>query len=401
MYEGRPLHEVGWTDLKGFLEEGRVEGTRLDYKGKWDPALARDACAMANTSGGDIIVGVKEIEAEDKRSGKTHMPDPEELLGEDGSRDWKTIVEGTIRGRTRPPVMDVEAKALPIDGKPGLAALVIRVGESFDTPHEVYVGSNPEIPVRRGANTVSAGLDDMERMIARREASRVPAAPLVPEFFERLLVPEPSYDLAKSGNPPTVAIAIRPRRASFGFAFDAALDAELQDLSMQHRLTDSRLLRATPDGAALEDPPSGAPHMRIEIRKDATIRGAWALEVEEPEEPGGARTLEFYDLVTPVLDAVRFAGAAYALRRPGTEMEVALGLSGCQGCRVRVGSYAPTRVGQLPNPGFYQQPVFAGGTVRTEAEAGKPAIEDLVGLVRELSRFFGVSMPDKRLAEYV
>ena len=34
-------------------------------------------------------------------------------------------------------------------------------------------------------------------------------------------------------------------------------------------------------------------------------------------------------------------------------------------------------------------------------EAGEPDDEDLVGLVRELNRFFRVSMPDDRLSEYV
>jgi len=95
VYEGRPLHETGWEDLKAFLEEGRPEGTRLDYKRKWGQDVVRDACAMANTSGGDLILGVKEVE--DRRA-KTHAPDTTDILGEDSSKDWKTIVEGKVRG---------------------------------------------------------------------------------------------------------------------------------------------------------------------------------------------------------------------------------------------------------------------------------------------------------------
>jgi hypothetical protein len=90
-----------------------------------------------------------------------------------------------------------------------------------------------------------------------------------------------------------------------------------------------------------------------------------------------------------------------ALRRPGTEMEVMLGLSGCQGHRVKIGIRAPTRVGEMRGGPFYRPPVFASGVVRTDPETGKAAFGDLVGMVRELSRLFGVSMPDGRLAEYV
>lgn len=308
VYEGRPLHEIGWEDLEGFLHQGRPEGTRLDYKGRWDPAIARDACAMANTSGGDVIVGVKEIEREDRKAGKTHLPNPDE--------------------------------------------------------------------------------------------------PLVPEFFEGLLGPDPSYDRAKRGNPPTLAVAIRPRRVTFSFAFDSALDTKMQDLSMDNDLTDNRLLRPAPEGIAMQDPPSGTPRTRMEARKDATIRSAWALntQVYDSEEREGrvrVRVLDFWDLALPVVRLVRFAGVAYALRRPGTEMEVALGLSGCQGCRARIGTHAPTKAGQIPDSPFYRQPEFAGSVVRTNSETGEPAVEDLVGLVRELSRFFRVSMPDDRLSEYV
>lgn len=405
MYEGRPLHEVGWEDLEGFLRQGRPEGTRLDYKGRWDPVIARDACAMANTSGGDVIVGVKEIEREDRKAGKTHVPDPGELLGEDGAKDWKTIVESTVRSRTRPPVA-VEAKPLSIEGESGLVAVVIRVEESLDAPHEVYVGPDPEIPVRRGANTVSVGLDDVERMIACREASRRPREPLVPEFFEGLLAPDQSYDRTKRGNPPTLAVAIRPRRVPLSFAFDSILDTKLQDLSMDNDLTDNRLLRPAPEGVAMQDPPSGTPRTRIEVRKDATIRGVWALstQVYDSEEQEGrvrVRVLEFWDLVLPVVRLARFAGAVYALRRPGTEMEVALGLSGCQGCHTRIGTRAPTKAGQIPDSPFYRQPEFADGVVRTDPKTGEPVGHDLVSLVRELSRFFRVSMPDSRLAEYI
>lgn len=397
MYEGRPLHEIGWEDLKAFLEEGRPEGTRLDYKRKWGQDVARDACAMANTSGGDLILGVKEVE--DKRA-KTHAPDAEDIPGEDASRDWKTVIEGKVRGRTRPPVV-VEAKALPIGDDPARAVVVVRVEESPDSPHEVYASSDPEIPVRRGANTVSAGLDDVERMIARREASRVPREPLMPDFFEGLLVPEPSYDRGMRGNPPTLAVAVRPRRASFAFPFDADLDRILQHLSIENYLTDDRLLRPERGGMAFQDPPSDTPRTRVEVRKDATIFCAWALDVAKPEHPGDARPLDFWALTRPALSAVRFAGAAYAERRPGTEMEVMIGLSGCQGCRVLVGTHPPKRPGEIPNHGFYRQPEFAGVVVKTDHDSGEPSTDDLVGLIRELSRFFGVSVSDHELSEYV
>lgn len=71
----------------------------------------------------------------------------------------------------------------------------------------------------------------------------------------------------------------------------------------------------------MQDPPSGTPRTRIEVRKDATIRGAWALntQVFDSEEQGRhvqERVLDFWDLTLPVVRLAHFAGAAYALRRP-------------------------------------------------------------------------------------
>jgi hypothetical protein len=215
VFEGQPLPKSDYSDLKTFLDEQNEEGTRLEYKQEWVGDIPKIACAFANTSGGDIIVGVKEIKPSGKKAGKVNVPDPNDIVGIDPrTKDWKASAKTKISSNTRPPVVP-EVELFDIPSKPGRAVLVVRVEESLDAPHEVYVSSTPEMPVRRGDSTQSIGLDDVERLIQRRDRIRQgTGVELVPEFFERLLGPTPSYDPERLGVPPTVAVAIRPRRIS-------------------------------------------------------------------------------------------------------------------------------------------------------------------------------------------
>ena len=267
MYEGKPLSEVTYQDILEFLELDRAEAEDLDYKQEWHDKHVRTVCAMANTAGGDLLVGVKE-----RRDGatNTNRPDAGDVPGvERKPRDLAQSVAAKVRARTRPSLAP-EVEAIPVDGKPGRVVLVVRVAESSEAPHEVRLGPSPEILVRRRDNTESAGIDDVERLLRRRDALRDRAAREVDiAFFEDQLRPR------GGGRPPVVAAWMRPRLApGLRFDLDHAFDEQLEHLFRKHRLGGEPLLTPFASGLALQGQRDDKPISRIEVREDGTIRGA-------------------------------------------------------------------------------------------------------------------------------
>ena len=89
--------------------------------------------------------------------------------------------------------------------------------------------------------------------------------------------------------------------------------------------------------------------------------------------------------------------------RPGVELEILYGLANCQGHLTRIPGKGRSRshTGQIPPSAFYQQPIMQVGVVKTLPDTRQAAEEDLLGLVREISRLFSISAPDDLLYAYV
>jgi hypothetical protein len=163
MFEGRALSELTYAEVEGFLKEANEEGTRLDYKQQWDPAkAARVVSSFANIAGGPLVMGVDEKRDPKSPKIKLRIPDPANvprLI----PQDWEASASDAVRSRTRPGLVP-EARALEIPNHPDRhVVLLVRVDESLEAPHEVHASSTPEILVRRGDNTESAGLVESAR----------------------------------------------------------------------------------------------------------------------------------------------------------------------------------------------------------------------------------------------
>jgi len=65
-----PITSIQWADVVAFCEMGLPESTTLDYKREMPSELERTIAAMANTSGGVILIGVDE----DRTSTKPVLP---------------------------------------------------------------------------------------------------------------------------------------------------------------------------------------------------------------------------------------------------------------------------------------------------------------------------------------
>jgi hypothetical protein len=201
------------------------------------------------------------------------------------AKDWEAAASNAIRSRTRPGVTP-EVASVPIPDDPeGRVLLLVRVEESLEAPHEVHVSSSPEIPVRRADNTEGAGLNDVERLIYRRDRLRGGTGePLVPDFFEGVLGPDPDYDPQSQGHAPIVGIALRPRRAvGLRFAFSSELDRKIEELSMTSGLTSNRTLRPTSSGVRVRDTREGTPATLVMWGSERKTR---KVVVPRPADPG-------------------------------------------------------------------------------------------------------------------
>lgn len=421
------MAEATYEDLMEFLELDRAEGEDLDYKQEWHDRYIRTVCAMANTAGGDLLVGVGERR---DRATKTNRPDPASVSGvERKPRDLAQSVAAKVRARTRPS-LSPEVEAVEVEGKPDRVVLLVRVAESQEAPHEVRLGPSPEIPVRRRDNTESAGIDDVERLLRRRDALRDPKTREVDIDFFDGRVALPGDEL-----PPVLAVWMRPRLATgLRFDLDHALDERLELLFRRHYLGNGAELAPFSAGLALEGKERGVTVSRVEIREDGTIRGAWGLQPvhdeagqhteENPKMPEDLDRpwLVFDEVAYRLTGAARFAASAYGMRRTAVEVDFFFGLHRCLGFRVIVPEtrqgrptgviYDPTSFssycGRVPGHPMGHEPTYGSFFLRTEGDgdASEPVGEDLLELVRRASRAVGVSAvgvsaPDSRLERYL
>lgn len=409
MFGDKQLHQVGYAELITFIEERREEGVRLDYKEQWTDKSVSTACAFANTYGGYLIYGVKEV----KQANRPNQPHPDDVPGVDFSHgDPAASLRSKILDNTRPPFR-FEVHAIPLEGSTDRGVLVVQVEESEAAPHELLSGAT-RIPVRRLDTTVPASLDEIERLINRREALRASSITTVPiEFFTERF--QGSRDLYgdPQRTPPIMGLLVRPRRTgSLNFSFDHSLDQEIRNLALHADLGQDLLPKPTPFGLAMEDFEDEVLEVRVEVHRDGVMRFARALSKETTDlsedagfgaEAAAVHWLDFGEIVWSALRAIRFSAALYSLTIPGVELDVLFGLSDCTGHRTQVPVQSPSRSyqGSIPNSPFYQQPVLQSMVLRTGWEDAEPVEEDLLGVVRDIGRIFQMSVPDNRLRDYL
>ncbi|ATC24323.1 MULTISPECIES: helix-turn-helix domain-containing protein [Caulobacter] len=129
----RTLDDIDAADLARLIEAGRPEGRRLDYKltlpGRGDAdtkEFLADITALANTDGGDLIYGMRDVEGV-----------AAELVGlpTEGLDGEILRLESLVRDGMDPRVPRVRFHVTPLEGD--RVALIARVGASLVAPHRV------------------------------------------------------------------------------------------------------------------------------------------------------------------------------------------------------------------------------------------------------------------------
>lgn len=291
LFDNKQLHEVTYSDLKNFLREEREEGVRLDYKESWTDKIIETACAFANTYGGYIFYGVKEVEQKNKPS----KPDSGDIPGIDFSQGGPaSSVRSKILDNIRPAI-ELEIKTVPLEGSTSKGVLIIRIKESMDAPHEVLLSGRKGIPVRRADTKDAASLDEIERLIQRRDSLRDEKYdnPGVEFFGARFLGPRDS--LGNRPSLPTLGMTFRPRRSNtLTFSFDSSLDQQIRNTALQNRLGHDLRPRPIPTGLVMEDFEEDDPVLRLEVNKNGMIRAAKPLNSDTADPTVSGETTKKY-----------------------------------------------------------------------------------------------------------
>src|SRR5438046_1835065 len=132
-----PLRNITAEDILNLEREAVFEGKHLDYKecvyvdnphGKDE--FRKDVTALANASGGDIIMGIKEFPCADgNKKG--------EVVGLEGSdkEGMKERLFQILKDWIQPRVPGVDIKDIDISGRK--LVIIVRVPRSFNQPHQV------------------------------------------------------------------------------------------------------------------------------------------------------------------------------------------------------------------------------------------------------------------------
>jgi len=156
-----PINELLWQDIVEYCALGLPEGINRDYKQDVPSDLEKTIAAMANTSGGVILVGV----TEDRKTTK-----PAEVLGIPlVSGLHERILNICISNLIPILTPEIAVVASPAGDK---AAIVIRVIQSPQAPHAV--SKNTKVYLRRGSISNPedyASLDELEWLRQGRQKS--------------------------------------------------------------------------------------------------------------------------------------------------------------------------------------------------------------------------------------
>jgi len=156
----KPLDEVTEADLQDLIDHAVLEGKTIEYKQELPETrgdrktLAKEASSFANTQGGDLIYGIEE----DDDSGEPvdfhdlEMSDVDEEVGR---------LDSIIRDGVNPRIPGYDVKAVEVNSDEHV--IVIRLRESFRSPHRVTLGGHDKFYARSSNGKYPLDVEELRR----------------------------------------------------------------------------------------------------------------------------------------------------------------------------------------------------------------------------------------------
>jgi predicted HTH transcriptional regulator len=151
------LSNITETDLQRLINDSASESNSIEYKDRLtlntDPEkkeILKDLSAFANSSGGDILFGVK-----------AEKGIPKQLVGIDiDNKDSMTLrIEDILRYGIQPRIPYVKIHFVPLQNN--RSVLIIRVPKSWLSPHRVIFNKNNEFYLRLSAGSYPMDVDQL------------------------------------------------------------------------------------------------------------------------------------------------------------------------------------------------------------------------------------------------
>jgi hypothetical protein len=151
------LSKITEADLQGLIINSVSESNSIEYKERLSlntdtekKEFLKDLSAFANSSGGDILFGVK-----------AEKGIPKQLVGiEIDNRDFMTLrIEDILRYGIQPRIPYIKIQFVPI--KNDMSVLIIRVPKSWLSPHRIIFNKNNEFYLRLSAGSYPMDVDQL------------------------------------------------------------------------------------------------------------------------------------------------------------------------------------------------------------------------------------------------
>ena len=210
-----PLDQIDEARLQALIDDGAAESRTIDYKrtiyGTADSDYSEflaDTSSFANTSGGDLVLGMDATNGIPTAFAPLTSPlDPEILR-----------LEQIVRGGLQPRIANIAFQPVPIQA--GGNVLIIRVPRSYNAPHRIIRQNRNRFYARSAAGKYGAGRQRTSGALRCRPPARGPR-PQLP--------PRPHRQDRRRAGPDSADVPERPcpsRRSAFRFRCECGASPE-------------------------------------------------------------------------------------------------------------------------------------------------------------------------------
>ncbi|HAK89219.1 MAG: hypothetical protein A2077_01000 [Nitrospirae bacterium GWC2_46_6] len=155
----KKIEEIEESDLQSLIDNKVLESKTIEYKRELPnnsdsskKEFLADVTSFANSSGGDLIVGIEQ----NNQIGK-----PKEIcgIGIENADKEKTRLDDIIRTGIEPRILSVSIQAIPLENSN--FAFIIRIPKSWNGPHRVILGGHAKFYARNSSGKYEMDVDEL------------------------------------------------------------------------------------------------------------------------------------------------------------------------------------------------------------------------------------------------